>query len=79
MSELYGLDGKMLNKKEIEVDGFTFDSIAMSENPFLMMMALICIDPNEKQAELLNKAEVVFMDANNKQMFPPIKEDDVKN
>lgn len=72
--EILGVDGKPLSKKMIEVNGFKFDALAMQENPFIMIMATICIDPTPLQAELLNKAELVFMDAENKQIFPKVIE-----
>jgi len=71
---LVDVTGKSLNEKMIEVNGFSFDAIARQENPFLMMMAVICIDPTDIQKELLEKAEVVFMDAKNKQIFPKVEE-----
>lgn len=76
MSEIYGVDGKIINEKIVEVDGFELDVMALQGNPFLMMMCLICLDPTPKQAELLRKAEVVFTDSKNKQMFPPLEEEE---
>ena len=75
MNEIYGLNGEVLNEKMIEVDGFKFDAIAMQENPFLMIMATICIDPTPKQAELLLKTELKFQDAEGKQIFPRVAEE----
>lgn len=76
MGDLFDVHGNVLNNKEIEVDGFIFDSAALQNNPFLMLMGLICIDPTEKQAELLRKADVTFTDAKGKQIFPPVVEDE---
>jgi len=76
MSEIIGVDGKILNEKKFEVNGFEFDAIALQNNPFLMMMAVICIDPTPLQEEFLEKAEVTFVDINNKQIFPKLKEID---
>lgn len=76
MNEIFGVDGKIINEKKFEVGGFEFDSIALQNNPFLMMMALICIDPTPLQEELLEKAEVTFVDINNKQIFPKIEEEE---
>jgi hypothetical protein len=72
---IIGVDGKLMTTKQVEVAGYKFDVEPMQNNPFLMLMALICIDPTEKQRELLEKMEVVFMDSNGKQMFPFVEEE----
>jgi len=78
VGNILGTDGKILASKTIEVDGYKFDLAQLQNNPFIMLMALICIDPTEKQKELLEKAEIVFKDADDKQMFPIEKADDDK-
>lgn len=64
------------NKKEtVEVDGFEFD-LGLINDPVLLLFAMITIDPTPLQKELLEKFEVTFMDANGKQVFPRIIEED---
>lgn len=69
--DILGIDGKPLSKM-VEVNGFEFDITAMQENPLLMIIATICIDPTPLQAELLEKAEITFLDAKNRQIFPKV-------
>lgn len=74
MAEIYGVDGRVLTEKKFEFNGFTFDSVALQNNPFLLLMATIVIDPTPLQKEFLEKLELTFMDADGKQIFPQVEE-----
>lgn len=69
-------DGPQLNKiytigdNKIEFDGFTFNKNNLTQNPLLALMAIIAIDPTEKQKELMNKLEIIFEDDFGKRVFP---------
>lgn len=58
----------------IKIDDFEFSKKTLSNQPMLTLMLLICIDPTEKQKELLEKLEVFFTDDNKKQVFPKEQE-----
>lgn len=60
---------------KVQIDGFTFDYERTTSMPHLLLMLLICIDPTEKQKELLDKFGVVFTDDNGKRIYPRIEED----
>jgi len=62
-----------IGSPKVKIDDFTFDKNRVSNSPFLMLMLLIVIDPNEKQKEVLDKFGVVFTDDFGKQIYP--KED----
>ena len=69
---IFGPNGERLDKTEFECNGFTFDSVALGENPALMLMCVICMDPTPIQEEFLSKAEVTFTDSKGKQIFPKV-------
>lgn len=74
---IIGLNGQSLTKEYIKIDGFEFDSEAMQNNPLMLLMSVICIDPTEKQKEFLDKLGVTLLDSKNKKVFP--KETEVIN
>lgn len=57
---------------KVQIDGFTFDYERITSMPQLFLMLLICMDPTEKQKEMLEKFQVVFTDDNGKQVFPKV-------
>lgn len=59
-----------LGRDKIHIDGYTFDKQNVSNNPNLLFMLILCIDPTKKQKELLNKLEVRFEDDNGNIIFP---------
>lgn len=65
----------IIGGEKVEIDGFTFDKQRVANTPYLFLMLLLCIDPTEKQKEILNKFGVVFTDDNKKQLFPRENED----
>lgn len=60
----------LLGAKKIKIDGFTFYQEKAKQNPFFMMMLLICCDPTEKQKELLDEFEIQLLDDEGKVFYP---------
>lgn len=59
-----------IGAEKINFDGFSFDKNFVNNNLLATLMLIICIDPTEKQKELMNKIGVVFEDDNGKKVFP---------
>lgn len=57
--------------EKVEFDGFTFSKNTITSNPILLMMLVLCIDPTNKQKELMKKLEITFADDKGNIVFPP--------
>lgn len=71
-------DYKIIGDKKITVNGFTYSLKGLRENPMMLVMSLLTIDPSPLQLELLEKIGLEVNDADGKQMIPKIEVEEEK-